>query len=110
MTTERMNMIMHTFSKLSARSINSSMYNEDTFHKAIEKSLKELYIRKNTSSLVSLKRLIFRLLTVKMVDEICKIDSVSENYKAFILVASYLKYKFTEFVLRRASISGVTLS
>jgi hypothetical protein len=41
--------------------------------------LKELYIRKKTSSLDSLKSESFILLIVKIVEDICRMDSVREN-------------------------------
>lgn len=77
--TVRMNMIMQVFSLSAALSISWVVYRVEACLRAIEKSLKELYIRKNTSSLVSLKLVIARLLTVKIVEDIWRIDSVREN-------------------------------
>jgi hypothetical protein len=70
--------------------------------------LKELYIKKKTSSLVSLKFPIAKLLTVKIVLDIYSILSVNENYSAFIELESSLKYKLTLLVFNNASVSAET--
>jgi hypothetical protein len=57
--------------------------------------LKELYIRKKTSSFVSMKSCRRMLLIVKIVDEICRMLSVRENYSAFMLLTSSLKKSVT---------------
>ena len=94
-TMERMQRMRDISSLSLLLSCSSVTYSVEDFNKPIWKSLNEFCIKKKTSSLASLKSLSCMLLIVKIVEDICRMLSVSEKLRFLLLFASSLKYKVT---------------